>query len=241
MGEYRLKIEAFTPETMPMKRLAEYLSDMAALLGEEASVHLVAIESGSTCPVVLVDWAADPKVRDRMARVRSHEGPEEAMRAARNIDDRLAKDNSSAAIVSGQDEKIFEFPGARRTKPLEWPSIYQSGEIVGVPIAVGGKQELVPVHLQDGETYHNLLASREMAKQLAAHLFTSTLRVTGHGRWRMAPGGGPWTVERFVIEAFEPVQAGDLEQALGSLRAVDADWKRDDDALTQLMAHRRTG
>ena len=35
--EYRLMISAFTPETMPMKRLAEYLFDLAALFGEECT------------------------------------------------------------------------------------------------------------------------------------------------------------------------------------------------------------
>ena len=59
--EYRLKISAYTRETMPMKRLAEYLSDMAILLGDEKGVHLIAVESGSTCPVILVDWEAEPE------------------------------------------------------------------------------------------------------------------------------------------------------------------------------------
>jgi hypothetical protein len=30
--EYRLKIEAYTPETMPMQRLAEYLAELALML-----------------------------------------------------------------------------------------------------------------------------------------------------------------------------------------------------------------
>ena len=38
--EYRLKIEAYAPETMPMKRLAEYLADMAVLLGDEVRCTL---------------------------------------------------------------------------------------------------------------------------------------------------------------------------------------------------------
>ena len=71
--EYRLKINAYSPETMPMRRLAEYLADMAMLLGEESHVHLVAIESSSTCPVVLVDWEAEPKVIERVNRVRNGE------------------------------------------------------------------------------------------------------------------------------------------------------------------------
>ena len=50
-GEYLFKIEAFTPETMPMARLAKYLTELAAILGESKSVHLIRIESGSTALV----------------------------------------------------------------------------------------------------------------------------------------------------------------------------------------------
>ena len=53
--QYRLKIDAYTPETMPLKVMSEYLSDLATLFGEEGCVHLNDVEAGSTCPVVLVD------------------------------------------------------------------------------------------------------------------------------------------------------------------------------------------
>jgi hypothetical protein len=37
-AEYRFRIDAFTPETMPMARLAEYMSQLAQLLGEPTYV-----------------------------------------------------------------------------------------------------------------------------------------------------------------------------------------------------------
>jgi hypothetical protein len=98
--EYRLKIEAYTPETMPMRILAEYLSDVALLFGEEGCVHLIGVESSSTCPVVLVDWEAEPKVIDRVTKARNREGPEEAIRAIDAINKRLEKDNGSAALLT---------------------------------------------------------------------------------------------------------------------------------------------
>src|SRR5437870_4702198 len=60
--QYRLKITAYSPDTMPMKRLAEYLADISWLFGEEAYVHLIAIEAGSTCPVLLIDDEAEPRI-----------------------------------------------------------------------------------------------------------------------------------------------------------------------------------
>jgi len=231
--EYRLKIDAYSPETMPMKRLAEYLSDMAVLLGDESSVHLVAIESGSTCPVVLVDWEAEPKVLDRLSKVRNKEGPEDAMRAAKNIDARLASDNTSAAIITPAREKILEFPGVNRPRPIEWPSINQAGQLIGVPIAVGGKQEQVPVHLEDGNDEYFLLASRDKAKEIAKFLFTTTIRVSGRGRWRKAPGG-PWALERFIVEDFEPLGIADFTDAVKQLQGIDAEWKHREDPLSEI-------
>ena len=56
--EYRFEIDAFTPATVPMARLAEYVSDLATMFGNNSYVHLARIEEGSTAPVVLVDWGS---------------------------------------------------------------------------------------------------------------------------------------------------------------------------------------
>lgn len=231
--QYRLKIDAYSPETMPMKRLAEYLSDLAVLFGEENAVHLIAIEASSTCPVMLVDWEAEPKVIDRITRARDKEGPEEAIRAIENIDYRLLRDNATAELLNPARAKVIEFQGARRPKPIEWPSINQAAELYGIPIAIGGKGDPVPVHLLDGTTEHYLLAERIKAKEIAIHLFSATLRVTGRGRWRRLPTG-QWDLERFVIEDFEPIKTVAFDEAIAELRSIDAAWKRLEDPLTVL-------
>lgn len=38
-AEYRFQIDAYTPETITMARLAEYMTYLAQVLGETASVH----------------------------------------------------------------------------------------------------------------------------------------------------------------------------------------------------------
>ena len=235
--EYRLKIEGFTRETMPMRMLAEYLSDMAVLFGEDCGVHLIAIESSSTCPVVLVDWEAEPVVMDRVMKARDRKGPKEAVDAIGRINDRLAKQNTYADLIGPTKNKVIVFPGSRQPKPVEWPSINQSSELFGVPIAVGGKNDPVPVHLLDGNTEHNLLAERAKAKEIAAHLFSSVLHVYGHGRWRKIPGG-PWLLERFVIEEFDAVKITNFDEALGGLRRIDAAWKKLSDPIAALQSIR---
>ena len=230
--EYRLKIGAYTPATMPMKQLALYLQDMAILLGQEANVHLVGIEESSTCPVVLVDWEAEPKILDRISKARDKEGPEDAVRAIESINQRLIRDNASADLLTPSLSKLIEFPGAKLKKPV-WPSVSQSGELYGIPIAVGGKGDYVPVHLQDGKEERFLLAERTKAKKIAEHLFTATIRVVGRGRWRKLPSGA-WDLERFVIDGFDVVRISTFDAAIDQLRGIDADWKKGDDSVAAL-------
>src|SRR5438309_834296 len=97
--EYRFEIDAYSPETMPLARLAEYLEDLATLFGENQSVHLIKIEKGSTVPVLRVEREAEQKVRERLRLVRINDAPAEAMRAAKQIDERLRRDDAKAVII----------------------------------------------------------------------------------------------------------------------------------------------
>lgn len=235
--EYRLKINAYSPETMPMKRLAEYISDLAVLFGEESHVHLVAIEASSTCPVVLVDWEAEPKIVERVQTARNGEGPEDARRAIENINYRLKKDNASADLLNPVNSKVLEFPGALRHEPIEWPSINQASELYGVPIWIGGRAELSNVDLLDGTTEWKCLVDRQKAIAIAQHLYTATLRVFGHGRWRKLPNG-PWDLERYVIDDFEVMKPTTIEQTIDELRKVKAKWKSLPNPIASLEAIR---
>jgi hypothetical protein len=230
--EYRLKIDAYSPETMPMRQLAAYLNDVAVLFGQEPNVHLVSIEESSTCPVVLVDWEAEPKVVDRIMKARDKEGPEEAIGAIERIDARLVKDNASAELLGPSRSRVLEFPGAKVKRPI-WPSVNQAAELYGIPIAVGGKGDPVPVHLLDGNEEYYLLAERGRAKKIAEYLFTATLRVIGRGRWRRLPTGG-WDLERFVIEGHEVIKIVTFDNAVRELRGIDAAWKHEEDPLSIL-------
>lgn len=231
--EYRLKISAYSPETMPMRRLAEYLADMALLLGEESHVHLVAIESSSTCPVVLVDSEAEPKVVERVNRARNGEGPEDAQRAIEHINARLRKDNASADLLGPQRSKLIEFPGAKAEQPIEWPSINQASELYGIPVWVGGTAELSNIDLLDGEREWKCLAERAKAISIAHHLYSAMLRVYGKGRWRKTPEGN-WDLERFVIDDFDILKTSGIEQTVADLRAIKAKWKSFGDPLAML-------
>ena len=64
--EYRFIIGAYSPDTLPMSRLAEYMADLARLLGEVERVHFACLERGSTTLVQVVEPEAVPEVQQRI-------------------------------------------------------------------------------------------------------------------------------------------------------------------------------
>jgi len=236
--EYRFQIDAFTPHTIPMSRLAEYLKNLATIFGNEKNVHLSKIEGGSTVPVVLVDWEAEPKVRERLRAVKHKEAPTEALDAAKDIDRRLAEDNAKAALIDPVGAKVFDFPGRERATKLEFGPISQPGSFQGVPIRVGGENDPVPVHLEDGQQKYIVWVRRTLAKEIAQHLFTSVIRVEGSGRW-MRHADGEWEMLSFNVTGFHLLGDAEIRRSITELRALPADWKKLDDPLAALERIRR--
>jgi hypothetical protein len=75
--EYRVAFDAYSPETMPAARLAEYVADLAKVFWNGDHLYLVRIDPGSTIPVLLADYEAEPKIRERIRSVKCKDGPHE--------------------------------------------------------------------------------------------------------------------------------------------------------------------
>lgn len=235
--EYRFEIDAFTPETIPLARLSQYLGDIARMMGESANVHLVRVDKGSTVPVIKVDWEAEPKVRERLRAVRFNEGPLEARRAYKEINRKLVEDNANGVLIDPGNAKVIEFPGRDEANQPEFGPIRQDAAFQGIPIRVGGEHDPVPVHLEDGEDKHIVLAPRRIAKQIAPYLFTSVVRIEGKARW-LRNRAGEWEMREFYAQSFEVLSEGDIRRDVARLRAIPAEWKDRDDPLADLMSLR---
>jgi hypothetical protein len=236
--EYRFEIDAFSPTSIPMSRLAEYVSDLAKVFGNNNSVHLLKIEGGSTVPVLMVEWEAEPKVRDRIKAIKNHEGPEDAQQAAKDLDRRLLQDNATAVLIDPAGSKVFRFPGRENATKMEFGPVNQAGVFQGIPIKVGGENDPVPVHLEDGKEKHIVLARRSLAKDIAQYLFTSVVRVEGMGRW-IRHTDGEWEMLSFHATSFKLIEDADIRKNIGELRKLPGEWKNLDDPLAELEQIRR--
>ncbi len=224
-AEYRFKIEAFSPETMPMARLADYLRELAAILGEPKSVHLVRLEAGSTVLVHRIEREAIPKVRDRASAVKRGDAPRDALQAYKTVNRFLREDNGRAVLREKQrGAPILVFPG-RDEAEERFPSVRQQGTIDGEIVRVGGTDETVPIMLRsEGEVVVGCWADKRLAKQLAEHLF-EPVRLHGSGRWARDPEGR-WTLQEFKVESFDRLAQESLGAAITKLRLVSGgEWE----------------
>ena len=248
MKRYRFTIDAYTPSTMPMARLAEYMADLATMLGELAAVHFIELEEGSTVLVHAVDHEAEPKVEARLKAVRDRSGPPDAMTAYQRINKKLREDNGVGVLTetlsdtpAPQTAEILRFPGRETVEPVAFGAFNQLGSLDGVPIVVGGQKDPVPVHLEAEGEVHNCLAPRTLAREIAKYLFTSYLRVHGLGRWRRDEDGR-WVLEKFRIDSYEELKDQPLSEVVRALRNVKGnEWETMSDPWGELAQIRDGG
>lgn len=221
-NEFRFRISAYTPATMPIARLAEYLAELAKILGEGHAIHLVELDEGSTVLVNKIDAESVPKIRDRAAAVQSGNGPAEAMKSYRRVNKMLRDDNGAASLSEGVAE-ILEFPGNRAVAP-PYMTVAERGEIDGEVVRVGGMGDPVPILLSvEGRAVSGCWARRAIAKPLAQRLF-DPMRLFGEGRWSRSPIG-EWSLASFRIDGFKELDDQPLSDAVNKLRAVPGlDW-----------------
>jgi hypothetical protein len=235
------KIDAFQPDSIPMARLAEYMADLATMVGEKASVHFVRLEDGCVQLVHDVAFTAFPKVEERARGIRNGDAPAEAMNAYRSLNKKLAFDNTFAVYAAADGgAEILDFPGVRTPKPIELAPVEQPGSIVGVVQGVGGKSyvENVPVFVDTGDLVHACVASRAVAKELGHYILADERRFDGTAAWQRDENGA-WTLKKFLIRTHEALNAETLSETVDRLRAVRSDLSEIPDPWGDIMRSRR--
>ncbi len=230
-------IDAFTPDTLPMGRLGEYLVQLSTLLGHKERVHFVEVKEGSATLVHEVEPPAYPKVRDRVHAVRSLDAPGEAIKAFETLEHMLRADGAQAELRRRADTaptgRLLHFPGASRQLDEPYGPFSQSGQLQGVPISVGGKTSLVNVNLEDGQNVYYCEATRETALQIAPFLFYQPLRVFGVGKY-FRNVDGEWELRSFRISHFEKLDVRSLTESVERLRAITKKTHLDKDIVARL-------
>lgn len=219
-NEYAFRIDVFTPDTLPMARLAEYMAALADLLGHKESTHFARIEEGSARLVSRVEEQDATKVQRRLEAVTGANPPQSAAKAFKTLDDMLAEDNAVGEVIGPAGAIIIPFPGRTRPKALTFPAFRQDGSIDGQIVNIGGRDKTAHVTLRDGGLiYTNIDLSREVARELAKHLYGTKVRLFGSGRWERHPDGA-WKLLGFTVDRYEVLDDAPLGDVLAAIRSI---------------------
>ncbi|MCI0430302.1 MAG: hypothetical protein L0210_07155 [Rhodospirillales bacterium] len=217
-----------------MKRLAEYMTELARLFGESDHVHFAKLARGSAKLLARVQYEAVPKVRERLSRVA--DGLTDDLTVPfRRIDKMLAADNATGEIVeTGRRGVVVRFPGVKGASAIIGP-ITEDGVIVGEILRVGGEDETAHVRIRDDAGTYSCTISRELAQRLGRYLY-KPVKLAGRGRWlRLADG--TWRLEDFKATDFTPVQEEGLRAIMDKLKPVGDAW--DEDGVAEIARLRR--
>ncbi len=181
LEEFKFKIPAYTPETMPFGRLKEYLENLVEILGDPNEIHLVGIEKSSTVPVLKIPAHIAKKSREHIATVRRGGADLKRRQAFARVQAMLAEDGSEPATLTASEGDIL-----LTFEPIERPKgtihVRQPTTLQGELVRVGGTQNKITLLLRqpDGSTLSGIYASKGIAKAVAAHIFEQ-VRVAGIG------------------------------------------------------------
>ena len=234
--EYRFKIEAFSPETIAMLRLGEYLAEFGKLLANVASVHFRRLEGGSTTAVAGVEYEASPKVKSRLLSIKRSEAPKDAAESYARLNTMLREDNAVGRVLAINDGQFTEelyLPGKEIPIPAQIGPFTEPATIKAELHRIGGRDETAHAQLMDsaGRLWNGKLTKEQAARMDAAgggglyKWFT----VSGNARW-VRTEESEWKLIDFHILDFKLLPEDSLEQDIESLRGIHGSkWGEIDD------------
>jgi hypothetical protein len=230
--EFRLVVKGWTRQTIPMARLAEYVSELSKLFGHEAKVHLMHLEDGSLAIVSKTEQPLEAsKIEARLSAVRRGNGAINATRAYANLNEMLAKDNRSARLYRGR-AVVINFPGKVPTEPA-LIEIQDYGSVNGYLYMLYQQKDAYLARLRiDSDTTLRCSCTENVLPQLKQTLFDA-VRVSGAGRWARTISG-TWHPVSLTIEGVQTINRAPFREAIDSLRKIDIRWP--DDPLGYLVA-----
>ena len=234
LGAWTLSIEALTPQTLPMSRLAKYMACLASLMGNHDKIHFKGLGEGSTKILYNVAPEITDAVIQRCLAAMRKNSKGNAFRARKRLGRMLQGDNSAGSLYDGLGEQVIHFPyHDNQTIPIG--PIKQDGDLTGTLISIGGKRNLVPVHLQNGDMTYICRATRDMAKRLIDHLFGPPIRIHGKGTWKR-DRNSRWHLTRFVIKDFIELSDCKLSQVVENIQKFKSSkWHELEDPHAELM------
>lgn len=214
--EYKLYVGKFSPETIPLDRLASYATALSRLLKVKNGVTFGGLEPGSTSVVAIVDWESANEVEENVQSQVSNPTQSDAIR---EINDLLKRDKTSGRLLDYRGAEVIEFPGVKAPEEFQSPTFREQTTIFGQLVRIGSTDETVHAKLMDGTREYKVTMDRQTAIKIAPHLFGSELKLTGSARFKRERDG-QWKMIQFDTSEFEVSEGEGLLSAIQKLRGM---------------------
>jgi hypothetical protein len=239
--ELSFVIPGYTPDTMPLDRLIEYLQQMAVVLGDPKNLHLVEIRKSSVAPILHASKEVAIEARERAQRVQRGDGTKRQLEAYNRIRRMVRRDSigeknaGRPALLRSAERVILAIPPAPDDSGIV-EGIRQPTTVDGQLIRVGGAGDAAALQLQDldGRILSGFTASRQLAKELAPLIY-EPIRLMGIGQWCRSADGA-WQLDRMLVQSYERLEEEDATVTVERLRDLKVEWP--DDAWDRLINER---
>ena len=214
---FSLHIKSFTPETIPFKRLLEYLAQLEKLFDGE-DVHFIKVAKGSAAPEFIVKTDIAYKIEEKINSLNNTDNPMFSKFA------RLLQEDNTSAYFTKNKKRIFEIKVANDN--LQKYDIKEEYELYGYVIKVGGRDDTVPLSLRDlydDSIIYNCNTNRNLAKDIAKYLFETPIKLSGVANW-IKIGNSSWELKSFNIKNFDTIELTTIESDLTKLFEVNKEW-----------------
>ena len=234
---FEFVVPGYTPDTMPLDRLIEYLTQLTVILGNPSDLHLVGIEKSSTKPVLIMPHHAAVKARHRARETWEGGGSARQRSAYNRIRRMVADDGGKPAVLTSRQITILEFSSVDLGADQEISSMRQASSVAGELIRVGGDSEFDQILLKEfsGDVVSGCFATKEVAKQLAKCLHEH-VRLHGIASWSR-DRRGKWQISRMKVLTFETLENDSLSEAIAEAQAAVGEWP--EDLVEKLLEMRR--
>lgn len=219
--DYALVLKGVTPSRLPMSKLADYLRDWAALLGEGNRPIFRGVTRGSVVLKARVDEDRKTETKVRLLQAKSQPDAS-AARYVEALNKSMRRDELAGQIVSRQGDVIMELNQVAVHEPNEREyTLSDAGVLDGVVVGIGGTDDTVHVRLQEssGAVWSIALRDFSLARQLAKHFRADPIRVMVHGTWKRT-GSGIWEPFNLFTEGFEELDSRSAKLIMDELRAI---------------------
>lgn len=242
--QYELWIDAYSPETIPLKRLGEYMEQLGRLLGHWESVHFHRLEGGSTAVQVEVQREAVPKIEQRIDSIKRAEAPGDVVDAQNLLNEMLRDDNAIGEFRrlkrgNRPQLRLITFAGREIPKPQKVGPFNEPATFKGELVRIEGEDETKHAGIKDaqGRLWSGDM-NRQMAVEMREYLFEWVM-VEGIARW-LRNENGEWELAAFHIRGCKLLPKDTLADDIEALRKIPGNkWLQLKDPLGVIRESRK--